>query len=135
MSITLGTFALTDFVDKLTTAWGNTLVMHLFTNPITPDKTTVAADLVEATFPGYAAQNITTWGAAILNASVQGESDAATVTWTAAAGSLGNQIWGYWVEDAGGTYLWAEPFGFPIDMSVSGASMGVFPVFELDTPI
>lgn len=85
--------------------------LHLFVNAITPDVDTVIGDLVEAdniNFPGYAAQDLTPYGAAFDDGD-HARSTAATYTFTVSSPGPGLDIYGYFVTDSsdGGLY-WCE---------------------------
>lgn len=91
------------------TNWNATpLHMHLFKNNYTPLTTTVLANLTECDFPGYAVQNIVTWGAPSVAAHIASMVAAAN-TFTRSTTGAGQAIYGCFVTLADNvTLLWAE---------------------------
>lgn len=81
--------------------WLNTLTMHLYINDRVPTQFDVLGDYTEATFPGYAAQTMTSWGPAFLNAEFQGEANDVLHTFTATSEPVSP-------ESVYGTY-WTDP--------------------------
>jgi hypothetical protein len=83
------------------------LVWRIFTNAITPDQTTVLADLIEAAFAGYAPVTVP-WVAFGLNgvSANAGYAIAAPIGFTNSSGA-DQTIQGYYVTDAGNTILFA----------------------------
>lgn len=112
----------------------NSLVLHLYQNNYTPLGTSVAGDFTEATFDGYAAQNLTTFAAAFLNGANLGETDAGLYTFTQTGVVVTNNIYGYYVTTAGGVLAFGERnAGAPVSMSTTGLSYVVNALFKLDT--
>lgn len=108
-------------------------VVRLFKNDITPDRTTVLADLTEADFAGYAASSAVVWGAVFSD-----ENDAANVVGGSkqfqASGpvSPAQQIYGYYVTNAAGdTLYWAERFDQPKEVNGAEDAIIVVPGLKL----
>ncbi len=101
--------------------------VRLFQNNYTPVAATVAGDLTEANFSGYAA-------AAPAGGAVAGALDAenrAVATWNSITftknGATGNTIYGYYVTEMTGLLLWVERFDASIAMTVDGAFITLIP--------
>jgi len=126
------TFVDAGIVDELnmaTNGWnGINRRLHLFTNNYTPTVTDTLASYSEATFTGYATQNITGWGAPTIAAHV-GAIQAASRTFTRTATGTTQNIYGYFVTNAGDTtLLWAERDpNAPIPLTNNGDSYTVTP--------
>lgn len=102
------------------------LKVHLYTNNYTPIGSTTITDFTEATFTGYAAQNVPALGVVFTNDSGQAEFDCtATSTWTATDAVTPNTIYGYYVVDSttGTIVRWAERFDTPVDMTAAGKTL------------
>ncbi len=96
------------FINKTAT---QNLSLRLFTNNITPADTTVATDLVQATFTGYAAATLNgaTWGAA--NTGRPSVSSYPIQTFTSSVTQATQQIYGYYIVQAtSGILLGLERF-------------------------
>ena len=87
----------------------NTYVLRLFVNNHTATETDTVTNFTEATFPGYAAKNLTSWGSAFLNSNTQGETDETVrvFTQTSVPGSP-QTVYGYYITDGSGNLIWAE---------------------------
>jgi hypothetical protein len=84
--------------------------LHLFKSNHTPADGDVLATYtaIESTFPGYAAQTVTGWGAPVVSAHVATVT-AAQLTFTRNATGATENVYGYYVTDAANTVLlWAE---------------------------
>jgi hypothetical protein len=104
------------------------LTLKLFRNDYTPVKGSVAGDFTEANFSGYSGGvALGGWSAPAIVGG-RAVSTANTVTQTHNGGATSNNIYGYYVVDAGGVVWWAErdPNG-PILMSVNGQQYQVIP--------
>lgn len=115
--------ALQDYInDKL-----GAYKVRLYVNNYTPDETSTNGSFTEATFTGYAVSTGNAMGAAAL----VGTTATATgpqVTFTATAGGSGDTVYGYYVQDSAGNYLFAEkaiPAGFA--MGTNGLQIAVTP--------
>lgn len=95
--------------------------LKLFQNNHTPAVGDVNGDYTEATFTGYSAIDIhSTFGAAFINGSNQGEIDGSQQTFTRSAGATSNTIYGAYVTDNAGDVVFAEKFPAPISMATAG---------------
>ncbi len=115
-------------LNLLTAAWGDTLLVHLYRVDHVPAAGDLVTDYVEADYEGYAAQAATTWSAALtLGPTTFTEAD--ELAFVKGVGGTGNDVWGYYVTDAGGTVLlWAERDPAPpVDMSGDGNVYRVTP--------
>ena len=118
-------------LDLLSAAWGSSLLVHLFRADHTPAASDVVASYTEANFEGYVAQAATAWSAAVTIGGVT-FAFAEELEFLKGIGGVGNDVYGYFVTDAGGTVLlWAERDpNAPVDMSVDGNSYWVTPRFR-----
>ena len=125
---------LTNLLDLLTAAWGDTLEVGLFNTAHAPDPSDVPGTYtaIEATFPGYARQTLENWTPALLIASGFAQTEADVVTWTRGAGAGTEDIFGYFVLDASGNLLWAEsPPWAPVTIDTLGQQLAFLPRFSL----
>jgi hypothetical protein len=105
------------------------LDVGLFVNDYLPNETTVLADLVEPTFPGYLRLSASGWGSAFLNALGQGEVDLPPLTWTS-SGTNSDVIHGYFLVDAFDDVIFLERFaGVGIPMFPDPQQLSVTPKF------
>lgn len=89
------------------------LELHLYKNDYTPIAGSAIGDYTEATFDSYAAQAIvaTDWGAVAVTAHVAEMQQNTPCVFTAGAGPFTTEdVYGYYVTDSVGTYLWGERF-------------------------
>jgi hypothetical protein len=94
------------------TAKTDNYYLHLYRTNYAPGATTNKSSFTEAIFSGYSVMTLTraNWSTPVIVAG-KGESSygSQALSWT--CGSVGDTIYGYWVEDASdGTVLWAEQF-------------------------
>lgn len=96
--------------------------IDLYQNDITPTPDTVVGDLDVATFTGYAQVTLTTFSAPYLNADGAGAVLTPLAQFnTAAPYTVGNVVYGYWIEDVDGALLLAGRFpNAPITMAGAG---------------
>lgn len=117
-------------LDALTTAFNaDGVVCRLFQNNHTPVEGDDISDYTEADFSGYAPVTIGPWDAAAI-VSGKAEADATTpCAFANTTGAVGNDIYGYYVTDSGGTFLiYAQAASSPpIDMNTAGQSLTVTP--------
>lgn len=102
------------------------LKVRLFSNNYTPIATTVVSDFTEATFTGYAAQNVPALSTVFTNAAGQAEIDANATNFFQATDAVSpNTIYGYWIADETSTpiLMWCEKFDTPIDMTTAGKTL------------
>lgn len=110
-------------------ASGN-LQLRLFQNNITPDQNTTVGDFTEATFSGYAAQTIATWGSVSLDGDNNAVVEEINRTFTQSGTTTINDIYGYYVVDTSTTALlvWSERAPSPpFAMDASGKTYTVLP--------
>lgn len=100
--------------------------MMLFTNPITPQKTTVFADLTEATFSGYA-QVALTYGGSLVDGNGTQELTSNLAAFRATGTPTSETLYGYGITDGGGTpvLLGAETFPSPIVVGTAGNGVSI----------
>jgi hypothetical protein len=112
---------------------GGTLAatLRLYNNDVTPSRTSVVADFVEANFTGYAALPLALTVGPYLNAAQQAEIQNASHNWTPSDDVTPNVIYGYFVEMTGGDLLCAERFTTPRSMENVLDSLTLVPSFIL----
>lgn len=91
----------------LATSLGATAECHLFKFGFTPTPVNVAADYAaqECDFDNYAPITVAAWHAPVLNGTfgyMIFASAEVVFTWVSAGPDVGNQVGGYWIEDAAG---------------------------------
>lgn len=107
--------------------WEGALV-HLFKNDLVPAPNTVLADFTEADFDGYAASAAIVWGDPYQNELNQSTILGDAKTFTATGATTPNDIYGYYITDAGGTeLLLSERFAEVQPMPAAGAVTIVIP--------
>lgn len=110
--------------------------MALFTNNITPGPQTIAADLTEATFTGYARAALTAWTVERLTPALEAVHTSPMASFAAASPfTVQEQVYGGWIEDVAGNYV----FGFrfddaPISMGALGDAVLVIVDHKLGNP-
>jgi len=105
--------------------------LRLFQNNHTPAHGDVLATYTEATFSGYAAIQLVSWGAPYLSADFHAWIDEIVRTFTASASSPANTIYGYYVTKGSTDLLWAELALTPVTINASGQQYSVLPRFSL----
>jgi len=108
---------------------GTNLYMHLFQNDVTPQPGITDADFVEADFPGYGAASISdpTWTQGPIVGHVATATYGSFLSFIAASSGFTSQtIYGYWINDEDGDYVWSESFGTP-QLITPGAELKVQP--------
>jgi hypothetical protein len=105
---------------------------HLYVVDVVPDQDTTLADLVEASYPGYAAVQVTTWTPSVL---VEGSAAAYAdpILWTRSSSGSPQVVYGYYVTAGlGGPLLWAElrELG-PITVQSAGDAVYLTPALTL----
>ncbi len=104
------------------------ILIRLFVNNLTPDRTTIDSDPTEATEAGYAAIPLPSWttvdaGAGLLTA------EHADVTFTLTESA---SIYGYWMTNDDGM-VWIERFsGAPFTLPSGGGTIVVSPSLTID---
>ena len=129
MSLKIVDIGLSKMLDKLLTAYGNTMQLCLFQNNITPVGSDTLATYQEATFPGYVRQAITGWLPSTVAASVA-TSNATQVSFQRSATGTAQTIFGYFVLDGSGNLLFAERDpAAPITLTNQGDTYLITPKF------
>jgi hypothetical protein len=110
-------------------AWNTTKVkVHTYSNNFTPTTASILANFTENTYAGYAAQDISNWGAPSTAAhvtTIQGDPNTFTRSTTGAA----ENVYGYFVTDQAGTTLYyaeKDPGG-PRVLTNAGDSVTITP--------
>jgi hypothetical protein len=104
------------------------LTVKLFKSNTTPAESDVAGTYTESTFTGYASQALTagTWGVAAAGTITYG----AQLTFTCSGASSEN-VYGYYVVNAGGTLLYSERDGSaPFAIANSGDAVKLTPTIS-----
>lgn len=104
--------------------WLNSLTLRLFVNAWTPTVSDGNGNYTEATFPGYAAQNTTTWNPPGLDGNNNLQYDGPAVSNTSTGGSL-DTVYGYYLTDGSGNVVFAEAASVGFPMSVAGLTYEV----------
>lgn len=109
----------------------NTYRMRLYKNNFTPLVTSVLGDFTEANFSGYALQLTNAWGA-IATVGDLAKTIHPLLTFAHNGGVVDCDVYGYYITDAGGNYIYAErnPAG-PFSV-VPGTTYSVLAEFTLD---
>lgn len=110
--------------DALASPYLDACAVALYKNDYIPVIGSVLGDFVEATFPGYAPQDINISNPAFLNGQGAAELDADLVTFTQTAGPA-QLVYGYFVYDATLVVIAAQRFPAPQNMTGAGASLDV----------
>jgi hypothetical protein len=117
---------LMDDLDALSAS--QTIVVHLIKAPYVLVATMTAADVVEATYPGYTPQAASGWTpATIVGAAARTSAD--PLSFVRSSGAGGDSIYGYWMSDSiGGPIVGiSDPQSPPLDMTVAGRQIIVIP--------
>lgn len=114
----------------------NAVKVMLFQNDITPSKQTLLADLVEATFDGYARSAAVTWGTVGQTSTGAAEVYGDTKLFTSSGDTTPNTIYGFALVNTGGTAVeYAERFASPIPVSQTGITVPVTPRYTRDSDV
>ena len=108
----------------LATRFGST-TLKLLKSPVTLTRFLTLADLTEADFSGYAAKSITAVGTPILNANAGADIPIPSqeFTVTTATPQVGNDIYGWWLEDGSSNLLALAVFDSPVPMQFVGQGL------------
>lgn len=110
----------------------NTLVMGLYTNPVTPDGSTVLADLDAPLDSGYLADGTQPpgFGLAYINVDGDAQIDGTPFTWTFSLSAGSFTVEGYYIRGSAlDTTLWiVEPATTPFEVTAAGQTYTVEPV-------
>lgn len=109
-----------------------TLRLGLFVNDWMPEIPDTITDLTEASYVGYARQNVVDWGAVYTNLSGQAETAAGPYTFQVTSPGPSQSVYGYFLADPSGNLILAERNDAgPQSMSSVGATFVVIPRFLL----
>jgi hypothetical protein len=122
---------LVELIDRMT---NTTMHVHLFTNDLTPDEDTVLADMTEAAWTGYAAQDVDPGDWTLKGvANHQGYALANPVEFDNGSG-VDQDAYGYYITDSGDSMLLqAVRFDSPPSTKPDGESWTVFPTWGDDS--
>jgi hypothetical protein len=122
-----GIIACNDLIEFVINAWefqlNSASTLHLYQTVVALTPATIASDLTESTFTGYAAKNLAgLYGtpAQVIDGEWQTIIPSQTFTCTAGAAQT---VYGYWIDDGSQMY-WVEAFSTPLLM-VAGGSFGL----------
>jgi hypothetical protein len=108
------------------------LTLRLYTNDLTPTRTTAKTDFTEATFSGYLRKDLlrSRWGLPVVSGVQVKSTYADQLTWS--VGATVQTVYGFFVCSTFGTdpYLWGERFPTP-RVLVTGQPFELTPVFVL----
>jgi len=109
------------------------LVLHLYTNDVTPGETDTTASYTEATFTGYAAITLTAanW---VVTEGAPSDATYPQQTFTSSADQAPQSVYGYYLTRVtSGRLAWAERFpSGPYVIANNGDNVKVTPKFTLD---
>ena len=109
--------------------------VHLYQNDRVPEREDTLADFIEATFSGYAPIELGDFDAAAVADHIASAAHP-LVTFTHDGGAVANQIYGYYLLDAGGRIRQAERGSVsPLSMNVAGDVIHVKPVETYETKV
>jgi hypothetical protein len=131
MSLVVSDVGKQDLIAPLSTYLAANAVLRLFQNNHVPNHADTAASYTEATFAGYAAINLTTWGTPYLSADFHAWIDETLRTFTSTGSSPANTIYGYFVTKGSGDLLFAEAAAVAVTINASGQAYSVLPRFSL----
>lgn len=117
-------------MNRLTAAGGPlaAAVLQLFSNDLDPNVNTLLADLVEATFDGYAEEAAYTLGGAYIDTDGQIHLTGPSKLWTATGTTVTETIFGWMLLNTAGTALYlAGRFPNPIPITAIGDGVFVAP--------
>jgi hypothetical protein len=87
--------------------------VRLFQNDLTPNKNTLLAAFVPASFPGYVAKVVVAFGAVFLDPNGIATALSPLLTWTPTGDDPSNQIYGLYFTDVGGALVFSYRFETP----------------------
>lgn len=98
--------------------------LHLFQNDITPGPFTAIGDLTEADYSGYLAIPALAFGAVYVSGDGGAKTTLPSQQFDHSGGIVANDIYGWYLTDAGGALLMAQRFDdAPIEMSTASHSI------------
>jgi len=111
---------------------GNDLSLKLFVNDVNPAQAGVA--YTEAAGGGYAAKTLSNGSWTVTPANDPSDAVYAQQVFTfTGALATNTTIYGYYVEDAGGTVLWAERLIAPFTPANDGDHVDITPKFQMSS--
>lgn len=118
------------FLDAIVAALLEGAALALFQNDYVPIHTTGLGDLVEADFDGYARITLAGWPPAAIDANNRASTNLGFQTFTKTGNLVSNDIYGAYVLDGTGNFLFAERFQTsPFTLSVAGQLLLFKPYF------
>lgn len=125
---------LLDGLGDLLASWVQAWRFGLFQNDLTPDLSTVLAQIVPATFSGYAGLlTAAGWTAPALEGN-RAVSRPGPLSWTHDGGAVANWIYGYYVQTLAGALVLAQRVpNAPAYVGTLGRVVSVAPVLSLRT--
>lgn len=115
-------------------AWLNTLTINLYTNDFTPEILSVPTDFDVPTYDQYAPIKLANWAGVYWSEQGTARTQADPVVFR--VGPLGglDTIYGYWVTDQFGHFVWGErnPAG-PLPMMRAGERYPINPRYDIGT--
>lgn len=120
------------FFNNSRPAGGNNLTLKLFVNDVTPAQTGIS--YTEAAGGGYAAKTLTNGSWTVTPANDPSDAIYAQQVFTFTGALTTNPtIYGYYVEDADGTILWAERLTASFTPANSGDHVDITPKFQMSS--
>jgi hypothetical protein len=121
-------------LDALRASWLPSLLIGLYANDWTPEKTSTISEVVPAWFSGNTVlHNLPGWGTPYLDGDI-GVTDATERQWSHDGGPISSWVFGYYVVDTGGALVWAErTLEFGMVMYRAGQEYRVTPRFAQGT--
>lgn len=120
------------FFNNAWPAGGKNLTLKLNTNNYVPLDTSVAGDFTEAAGGGYAAVTLTNGSWVITVGNDPSDAVYAQQTWTFTGALTGTAtIYGYFVVDADGVFVFAEKFDYSMTPAKNGDQLKVTPKCQL----
>jgi hypothetical protein len=117
-------------LDALVAAQLNGGSLRLYQNNLSPNRNTDLADLVEATYSGYANKTVAIWGTSFLDPQGFATSIAPVQTFASTADTVANTVYGAYYLDAGGDLVWVERFAAPAFFAEAGNTLNLVPKYQ-----
>jgi hypothetical protein len=135
-NLVVGDSGLITQLDFLRVKWETKYRVGLFQNDAHPSLTWTLANVVPADFSGYAGLQLSFgWTPSVVN-NTRAVTQANALTWMHDGGPVSNFIYGYYVVDDHGAYMWAERFcPAPQIVLKIGTRVRVIPTFTMRNDI
>jgi hypothetical protein len=119
-------------LEALRVAWRGVLQVGLFQNDFQPGPRTTIRAVKRCTFSGYVGlRTIAGFNAPTFDG-LRGLLSSGQIVWSHNGGPIPNFVFGYYVVDSSGNYLWAaRRKGGPAWLASAGQTYPVVPVFSL----